>query len=101
MLRTALLGVLVIAASPACAQDIVGLEDCGQARSLDKKAGCLQANVEFLHRLIKKNDAAAQAALRDQAARLGTANARLDDLRAEFRRLQAAVDQLERKIPKQ
>jgi hypothetical protein len=100
MLRPALLATILLAASPLQAQDIVGLEDCAQARGADKKAGCLQSNVEFLHRLIKKNDAAAQAKLREEAARLSAATARLDELRGELDRLKSALDRVEKNVAK-
>jgi hypothetical protein len=99
MWNKALFAAILMVASPLRAQDIVGLEDCAQARGPDKKAGCLQSNVEFLHRLIRKNDAAANAKLRDQAAALADAIARLEQLRAEVDRLKAALDRLDKKVP--
>ena len=100
MHKPALLVAFLVSVSPVHAQDIVGLEDCAQAKGPDKKSGCLQANVEFLHRLIKKNDAAAQARSRDDAAKLAAAAAKLDELRGEVARLKSAIEQLEKKIPK-
>lgn len=99
MLRRILLVVIVMAAAPVQAQDIVGLEDCSKATSADKKIGCLQSNVQFLHELIKKNDAAAQARQRDTTAKLTVAVARLDELRGEIERLKQAVEQLAKKAP--
>ena len=100
MLKYALLVAILMSASPLQAQDIVGLEDCAQAKGVDKKIGCLQSNVEFLHRLIRKNDAAAQAKLREEAAKVTTASARVDDLRGEIERLKAAMERLEKAPPK-
>jgi hypothetical protein len=91
-----LLAAIVLAASPAFAQDIVGVEDCAQARGPDKKIGCLQSNVGYLHGLIRKNDVAAQARLREETAKFVTATARLDALAAEIERLKARLDQLEK-----
>jgi len=54
MRATSILIVLVMTAAPALAQDIVGIEDCGKAKGADQKAGCLQSNVDYLYRLIKK-----------------------------------------------
>lgn len=90
------LAIFVFATLPAFAQDIVGLEDCAQARGADKKIGCLQSNVGYLHGLIKKNDAAAQARLKEEAARLAAATARIETLAAEIERLKARLDQLEK-----
>lgn len=99
MLGRVLLAAIMIAAVPVQAQDIVGLEDCSKATGADKKIGCLQSNVQFLHELIRKNDAAAQARQRDASAKLTTAAAKLDELRGEVERLKLAVDQLTKKAP--
>lgn len=85
--------------SVATAQDIVGLEDCAQARGPDKKIGCLQSNVGYLYGLIKKNETAAQARAREDAAKLGAAIARLDALAADVERLKARIEQLEKPAP--
>ena len=96
--RTALM-LLLLAASPVLAQDIVGLEDCSKANSADKKSGCLQSNVAFLHDLIKKNEAAAQARQRDTNLKLTAATAQVETLRGEIGALKAAVDELKKKPP--
>jgi hypothetical protein len=90
--KLAMLVALTLAAAPAAAQDIAGLEDCAQARGPDKKIGCLQSNVEFLHKLIKTNDTATQA-------KLAAANVKIGELQAQIERLKTALDQLEKKIP--
>ena len=92
MRKGLLLLALALAATPALAQDIAGLEDCAQARGPDKKIGCLQSNVEFLHKLIKTNDTAAQA-------KLAAANVKISELQAHIDRLRTALEQLEKKIP--
>lgn len=79
-----------VAVTPLRAQDIVGIEDCAQARGPDKKQGCLQSNVLYLHRLIKQNEAAALAA-RTAAA------ARIDEMGREIERLKTALERLEKK----
>lgn len=99
MLKPALLAAALLMVSPALAQDIVGIEDCSKARDADKKIGCLQSNVAYLHTLIRKNDAAAQAKLKETAASLTAANARLDELRGEIDRLKQSLADLAKKIP--
>lgn len=99
MLRLVLLAAVVMTIVPVQAQDIVGLEDCSKATSADKKIGCLQSNVQFLHELIKKNDTAAQGRQRDAATKLAAATTKLDELRGEVDRLKLAVDQLTKKAP--
>jgi septal ring factor EnvC (AmiA/AmiB activator) len=94
-LRVMLLALLLAMAAPALAQDVVGLEDCSKAKGPDKKIGCMQSNVEFLHRLIKTGDTAATAA----QAKLNAANVKISELQAELERLKAALAQLEKKLP--
>ncbi len=89
--------VLLSPSSPGRAQDIIGLEDCAQARGPDKKIGCLQGNVGYLHGLIRKNEAAAAARLRDAESKLNEATATLDALRREIERLKAIIGRLDKK----
>jgi hypothetical protein len=91
-----LLAVFAMAASTSLAQDIVGLEDCAKATSPDKKIGCLQSNVAYLHSLIRKAETAAQARARDDAARLAAATVRIDALAAEIEGLKGRFDRLEK-----
>ena len=99
-MRYALLATLLLIAAPLRAQDIVGLEDCSKTQGVDRKLGCLQSNVNYLNDQIRKRDADAQAKLRDVAARSATANARIDELRAEIDRLKVAIETLTKKAPK-
>jgi septal ring factor EnvC (AmiA/AmiB activator) len=107
MLKSGLVAAILLAAAPLQAQDIAGIEDCSRAKTPDKKAGCQQSNIDFLYRLIRKNDAATQARLREQDtklrehdAKLAAANARVEELRAEIERLRSALDQLEKNAAK-
>ncbi len=87
--------IAVLAATPLQAQDIVGLEDCARATSTDKKIGCLQANVLFLHQLIKKNQDAAQAQLQAMQAQLNANEAKVGALLIEIDRLRRAAERPE------
>jgi hypothetical protein len=99
MIKRTVFMLLLLAASPVLAQDIVGLEDCSKAAGPDKKAGCLQSNVAYLHALIKKNEATAQARLNEATVKLTAATAQLQALRGEVDGLKAALDELKKKPP--
>jgi hypothetical protein len=64
--------VVVALVSPAAAQDIRGLEVCTAEAQMERRTGCLQANVEFLHqaltKLARETREKIAAAARDQAA---------------------------------
>jgi hypothetical protein len=72
----------------AQAQDIAGMEDCTKTAGLDKRTGCFQSNVNFLHQLVIKN------AL-DARQRLNAANNEIAALKAALASLQTTVEQLQ------
>ncbi len=54
MTRVAIFSSIVFLATPAFAQDVRGLENCMAEKQIERRSGCLQANVEFLHQEIRK-----------------------------------------------
>jgi hypothetical protein len=90
MVRLAVLSLslILVAAAPAGAQDIAGVEDCTKTSGLDKRTGCLQSNVNFLQRLVTKN------AL-ESFQKLNAANAEIVALKAAVSGLQKTVEQLQ------
>ena len=54
MLRAAIFSSIVFIATPVFAQDVRGLENCMAEKQIERRSGCLQANVEFLHQEIRK-----------------------------------------------
>ena len=93
---TALLILLMAAtAAPSHAQDIRGLEVCTAEKKMERRTGCLQANVEFLQQTLDKlkretNEKLAAAgrdlaAAKAEIAALKTALAKLDGELAQLR----------------
>lgn len=93
MARIAALGLALIVLGSAVtrAQDIAGVEDCTKTSGLDKRTGCLQSNVNFLHQLVIKN------AL-DARQRLSAANAEIVALKSEVAALKALAANLQRSV---
>ena len=87
--------LLALLLSPAAAQDIRGLEVCTAEKQMERRTGCLQANVEFLQQALSKLTRETQdktaAANRDLAA----ARAEITAARAEMAALKAAVAKLD------
>ena len=53
--RLRIAGPLLLALlSPAAAQDIRGLEVCTAEKQMERRTGCLQANVEYLQQALAK-----------------------------------------------
>jgi hypothetical protein len=83
-----LAGLQLFELNGARAQDIAGMEDCSKTAGLDKRTGCFQSNVNFLHQLVTKN------AL-DARQRLTAANNEIVALKAALASLQTTVEQLQ------
>ena len=84
---------LVLAAlpSPAAAQDIRGLEACMAEKHMERRTGCLQANVELLQQALAK-------LTRETNAKLAAADRDLAAARAEIGALKAALAKLENEV---
>ena len=88
MVRIVVLGLslIIVAADAARAQDIAGIEDCTKTAGLDKRTGCFQSNINFLQRLVNKNEA---------SQKLSAADAEIVALKSAVTRLQKTVEQLQ------
>ena len=74
--------------SAAVAQDVPGIEICTAEKTMERRTGCLQSNVNFLQQTVGK--------LRlDQQQRLDAANRQIDALKATVANLQKTVDELQ------
>ena len=97
-LIAALLSMLAMAASgPAAnAQDVRGLEVCTAEKQMDRRTGCLQANVEFLQGVIDRNARDARQKLDAATKELAAARTEISTLKAAFATVQARLDKLEK-----
>jgi hypothetical protein len=81
--------VTLIGVAAASAQDIAGIEDCTKTQGLDKRTGCLQANVNFLQRTMTRNASDAQRRLQAAEGEIAALRTALATLRKQFDELQA------------
>ena len=91
------------AVAPAVAQDIRGLENCSAEKQMERRTGCLQANVEFLQQEIRKGAAENRqklaAAEKDIAAaktEAAAAHKELAALKDALGKMQAKLDELQK-----
>jgi hypothetical protein len=87
---TVLLAALL---SPAGAQDIRGLEICTAEKQMERRTGCLQANVEFLQQALSR-------LTRETQEKLAAAGRDLAAARAEIAALKSALAKLDGEIEK-
>jgi len=72
----------------ATAQDVRGIEVCTAEKQMERRTGCLQANIELLHQLLVK-------LARENNAKIDAANRDLAAARGEIAALKAALAKLE------
>lgn len=85
-----------VAAAPA--QDIAGVEDCTKTAGLDRRTGCLQANVNFLQRTMTRNALEAHRRLQAAEAEITALKATLAVLRKQMDELQSAKAATDKKV---
>ena len=86
------LPLLALLAVPAAAQDVRGVENCMAEKQIERRMGCLQANVELLQQLLTKQTRTADD-------RLKTATTEIDALKARLTKLEADLALLKAKPP--
>ena len=83
-----LAAILVMASTwSAAAQDIRGLEVCTAEKQMERRTGCLQADIEFLQQALNK-------LTRDSQDRMAAADRDLAAAHAEIAALKSAVETL-------
>ena len=92
--RIALVAPLVLApfmlltSGPAAAQDVPGIEICTVEKTMERRTGCLQSNVDFLQKTVTKLSM-------DHQQKLDAANRQIDGLKSAVASLQKVVDDLQ------
>ncbi|HTM74810.1 MAG TPA: hypothetical protein VL198_16415 [Pseudolabrys sp.] len=92
--QTATVGILMLAGallSPAAAQDIRGVEKCTAEAQMERRTGCLQANVEFLHQALMKLE-------RDTREKINALTRDLAVSRTEITTLKSTVTKLDSEL---
>ncbi|MBR2119257.1 MAG: hypothetical protein V4458_14030 [Pseudomonadota bacterium] len=88
-----LIAAVLLAAVPhqAMAQDVPGIEICTAEKTMERRTGCLQSNVNFLKASLTK------ASLENQQ-KIDAANRQIDALKATVIGLQNTVTQLQAQV---
>ena len=91
MLRLTMCAGFMALATGAMAQDVPGIEICTAEKTMERRTGCLQSNVNFLKASLTK------ASLESQQ-KIDAANRQIDALKATVIGLQKTVEQLQGRI---
>ena len=88
---------LLASVTPALAQDIRGLEVCTAEKQMERRTGCLQANVEFLQQAIIKLSRETQEKIAMTTRDLAAARAEIAALKSTLAKLDNELAQLKAK----
>ncbi|HTE76277.1 MAG TPA: hypothetical protein VK653_05985 [Xanthobacteraceae bacterium] len=92
-------GALLIAfLSPAAAQDIRGLEVCTAEKQMERRTGCLQANIEFLQQALTRLTRETQDKIATISRDLAVAQAEIAALKSTIAKLNGELAQLKVKV---
>ena len=83
--------------SPTAAQDIRGLEKCTAEAQMERRTGCLQANVEFLHQALVKLERDTREKINALTRDLAAGRAEIAALKSTVAKLDGEVAQLRAK----
>jgi septal ring factor EnvC (AmiA/AmiB activator) len=100
MVRSPLLTLVVFAGVlPAVAQDIRGLERCTAEKTMDRRTGCLQSNIEFLQQALTRQARETQGRLDAAGREAAMHKAEIAALRAELEKLRQELAELKKAKP--
>ncbi|MDO8396239.1 MAG: hypothetical protein Q7T45_00300 [Bradyrhizobium sp.] len=74
--------------TPACAQDVPGIEICTVEKTMERRTSCLQSNVDFLMKTIAKLSG-------EHRQKIDAASRQIDGLKSAVVSLQKTVDDLQ------
>lgn len=82
---------------PAAAQDIRGVEKCTAEAQMERRTGCLQANVEFLHQALIKLERDTREKINALTRDLAAGRAEITTLKSTVAKLEGELAQLKAK----
>ena len=89
--------LLVALLSPAAAQDIRGVEVCTVETQMERRTGCLQANVELLQQALTRLARETQNKINAAGRDLATAKAEIAALKSTLEKLNSELAQMKAK----
>jgi hypothetical protein len=84
--------------SPTAAQDIRGLEACTAEKQMERRTGCLQANVELLQQALTRLSRETQDKIAAAGRDLAAARAEIAALKSALAKLNSELAQVKTKV---
>lgn len=86
--------IFLLSVTGATAQDVVGIENCIAEKAIERRVGCMQSNINYLHQQLMKTAADSRQRLDAANQRLEAAAREIAALKETVGKLQASVDEL-------
>lgn len=96
VLASLFLIAVIVPVRSSHAQDVRGLEVCTAEKQMERRTGCLQANVNFLQDVIDRNARDARLKLDAVTKELAASRNEVAALKASLATLQARLEKLEK-----
>jgi septal ring factor EnvC (AmiA/AmiB activator) len=90
--------LLAVTLAPAASQDIRGIEICTAEKQMERRTGCLQANVEFLQQALIKLSRETQDKIAAANRDLAAARAEIAALKSTLAKLDSELAQVKTKV---
>ena len=90
-------GLLIALLSSATAQDIRGIEACMSEKQMERRTGCLQANVDFLQQALTKLTRETQDKIAAAGRDLAAARAEIAELKSMMAKMNGELAQMKTK----
>jgi uncharacterized protein YecT (DUF1311 family) len=94
-----ILSAVVALAAAAAAQDIRGLERCTAEKTMERRTGCLQSNVEFLQQALDKQNRETRTRLDAMSRAAAAQKAEIAALKSALAKLQHELAELKKEKP--
>jgi hypothetical protein len=101
--HVAMAGLALALASEAAAQDVRGLEICTAEKNMERRTGCLQANIDFLQQRLNRivqdaqqKQTATERELAAAKAQLAGASSEIAGLKEALAKLRGQVEDLQK-----
>ncbi|MGE3146345.1 MAG: hypothetical protein AB7K35_12235 [Pseudorhodoplanes sp.] len=85
-------------AAGAHAQDIRGVENCAAEKNMERRTGCLQANVDFLQQALTRLTRETQQQLTASGREMAAVKAEAASLKSEAAALKEALGRLQKQV---
>lgn len=99
-MRSAALALCLVAMAvlPAASQDIRGVENCAAEKNMERRTGCLQANVDFLQQALTKLTRETQQQIAALGREMAAGKAEAASLKSEVAVLKEALAKMRTQV---